>query len=199
MTETIDLAVLAEQAVAAAASAAEQESVTITTRLVEPSVLVRGTRGGVRRALTSLLDNAVRHAGSAVTVTVRRQGPDAVIEVTDDGPGIGQAILPHLFERFASRAGNGGQPARDQRRRYGIGLALVSEIATRHGGRVAAVNRPDGGATLRLTLPAEIDRSRFGIRWRASRRSGATDGSEKTSRSTDNTDGGRTARRDPSP
>jgi signal transduction histidine kinase len=173
--------------------------VTLTARLDEPSLLVRGTRGGVRRALTSLLDNAVRHASSSVTVTVRRQGPDAVIEVTDDGPGIGPAFLPHLFERFASGADDGRHPPLDQRRRYGIGLSLVSEIATRHGGRVSAADRPNGGATLRLTLPAEIGRSRFGIRWRVSRRRGATDRSTNPSTRTDNTDGGTTARRDPSP
>jgi signal transduction histidine kinase len=57
-------------------------------------------------------------------------------------------MLPRLFDRFASAAEPTGQ-----RRRYGLGLALVSEIADRHGGAVSAQNRVDGGATLRLTLP----------------------------------------------
>jgi two-component system OmpR family sensor kinase len=155
LTETIDLVWLAEQTVASATSAAAERSVTLVTRHEEPSVLVRGTTGGVRRALTALLDNAVRHADTTVAVTVGRSGRNAVIEVDDDGPGIGAAALPRLFDRFASSSTDGTrQTGREQRRRYGIGLALVSEIATRHGGNVSAHDRSDGGATLRVVLPA---------------------------------------------
>jgi signal transduction histidine kinase len=155
LTETIDLVRLAEQTVASASSSAAERSVTLSTRHDEPSVLVKGTTGGVRRAMTALLDNAVRHANSAVVVTVRRSGRSAVVEVDDDGPGIGAAALPRVFDRFASSTTDGERPAgREQLRRYGIGLALVSEIAARHGGTVSAHDRPGGGATLRVILPA---------------------------------------------
>jgi signal transduction histidine kinase len=98
--------------------------------------------------LTALLDNAVRHAASTVTVSVRRVGSDAVVQVADDGPGVDSEFLPHLFDRFAS-TGVAGQ------RRYGLGLALVGEIAARHGGSVSAANAATGGAVLRLTVPAQ--------------------------------------------
>jgi signal transduction histidine kinase len=161
LTEAVDLVSLADDTVASAASEAEERSVTLTIRHDGRSVVVRGTRGGLRRALTSLLDNAVRHARSTVDVTIGRSGHDAVVEVSDDGPGIDPTVLPHLFERFATRAGDGVHlPGRDQRRRYGIGLALVSEIATRHGGTVSAHDRPGGGGVLRLTLPVTDDGDR---------------------------------------
>jgi two-component system, OmpR family, sensor kinase len=160
LTEAVDLVELVDDTVAAAVSEAAERSVTITVRHDEQMV-VRGTRGGLRRAVTSLLDNAVRHAHSTVDVTVGRAGQDVVIEVSDDGPGVDPAILPHLFARFATQAGDGVHlPERGQRRRYGIGLALVSEIATRHGGRVSSHDRPGGGAVLRLTLPLAADGNR---------------------------------------
>ncbi len=149
-TVVIDLVELAEQAVAAVAA---ERAVTVTLQPQERAVRVRGTRGGLRRALTALLDNAVRHADTTVTVTVARSDSRAVVDVTDDGPGIDPAILPRMFERFASSAGDGIQ-APPQRRRYGLGLALVSEIAARHGGTITAHLASGGGAVLRLTLPA---------------------------------------------
>jgi signal transduction histidine kinase len=133
---------------------AENEQVTVggaayQVYTVRPDVLVLGTRGGLRRALVSLLDNAVRHARTTVEVTVHRRGPDVLVDVSDDGPGIDPAIVPHLFERFAAGSGQV-----TERRHYGIGLALVSEIAARHGGSISVQPEPRGGPTLRLTLPA---------------------------------------------
>jgi signal transduction histidine kinase len=157
-TVVIDLADLAEQAVAAAVTAAAEQPVTVTLSRPDRTIRVRGTRGGLRRALTALLDNAVRHADTTVTVTVQRSESHAVVDVTDDGPGIDPAILPRMFERFASTAAVPGDivptARQQQRRRYGLGLALVSEIAARHGGTISAHPAPGGGAVLRLTLPA---------------------------------------------
>jgi signal transduction histidine kinase len=93
----------------------------------------------------------VRHAESTVIVTVGRTGPEIVVEIADDGAGVAPEILPHLFERFAS-TGQAGQ------RRYGLGLALVVEIAVQHGGGVSADNAVGGGAVLRLTLPVSTRR-----------------------------------------
>jgi signal transduction histidine kinase len=152
-TVVIDLVELAGQAVAAVAA---ERAVTVTLRPQQRAVRVRGTRGGLRRALTALLDNAVRHANTTVTVTVARSDSRAVVDVIDDGPGIDPAILPRMFERFASASSPDGVPAarQPQRRRYGLGLALVSEIAARHGGTITAHPASGGGAVLRLTLPA---------------------------------------------
>lgn len=152
---TVDLVAIATEAIAAATPVAEDRSITITVDSRQPAVLVRGTPGGLRRALTSLLDNAVRHAHAAIIVTVDRAGSRAVVEVTDDGAGIDPAVRPRMFDRFSSAAGSEAVPTgRSGRRRYGLGLALVSEITARHGGAISAHEPPQGGATLRLTLPA---------------------------------------------
>ena len=79
--------------------------------------------------------------------------------VEDDGPGLPQDGAD-LFERFASRRTSAG--AAPERRHYGLGLALVAEIAAQHGGDVTATGRADGarGARLTLTLPVGVPRRR---------------------------------------
>jgi signal transduction histidine kinase len=73
-----------------------------------------------------------------------------VIEVSDSGPGFPAEFLPHAFERFRrpdqGRARSAGGA--------GLGLAIVQAIAVAHGGTAVAANRPEGGATVRLELPA---------------------------------------------
>jgi two-component system OmpR family sensor kinase len=153
--EPVDLVVLAAQVVAASTPAAAEQGVSITNHPDQASALVLGSGAGLRRALTAVLDNAVQHATHAVAINVCRDGGQIVVDIDDDGPGIDPAILPHLFERFASTRRTNDEPVQGVRRRhYGIGLALVSEIASRHGGTITARDRADGGATLRLSLPA---------------------------------------------
>lgn len=145
-TEPVDLARLAEQVAAASTPAAGERGVTV--RSAGDGVTVSGSRAGLRRALTALVDNAIRHAEAEVRIEVKAvDGREAVVEVHDDGAGIAPEMLPRLFDRFASTPA----PA-DRRRRYGLGLALVSEIAARHGGTVAAHNS-GRGATLLLRIP----------------------------------------------
>jgi signal transduction histidine kinase len=148
--QPVELAGLAEQVAASSAGAAADAGVVIHC-VYDGPVTVLGTRAGLRRALTSLVDNAIRHTRSEVIIAVRRRGNAAAIEVRDDGAGIDPELLPRLFERFAS----GGTLTSGHRsqRRYGLGLALVSEIAHRHRGTVDANNGPEGGAVLRITLP----------------------------------------------
>ena len=84
-----------------------------------------------------------------VTVSVSTVGRRAVVEIADDGPGIDAAVLPRVFERFATT----GTERPGVTRRYGIGLALVGDVVARHGGTVDARNRPEGGAVFTLNLP----------------------------------------------
>jgi two-component system sensor histidine kinase TctE len=110
----------------------------------EDHLMVNGEQLLLREALSNLLDNALTYAGrqSVVTLRVSRQQQQAVIEVEDNGPGLSEADLGHVFERFwrASELPGG----------CGLGLAIVNEIAHRHGGTAsAAVVQPHG---LRITL-----------------------------------------------
>ena len=107
----------------------------------------------LQRCATALVDNALAHSpsGGRVTVTVAREGSDAVLAVADQGPGIAGIDPSHIFDRFAR-----AQPATPRRTGagFGIGLALVREIAARHGGSVAVASTGPGGTVLVMRLPA---------------------------------------------
>jgi two-component system, OmpR family, sensor kinase len=149
--QPIELTALARDVVDAATAEAGARDVTLQGPPPGASpVQVAGLPVALRRAVTALVDNAVRHAGRAVTVSVERRERTAVIDVVDDGPGVAPEVVPHMFERFV--AGRDATPS--GRRSYGIGLALVNEIAVAHGGRVELLDRAEPGAALRITLPA---------------------------------------------
>ena len=153
--EPVDLAALLRDVVDAARPLADQHAVTLTLT-TDPGGdpggggTVPGSAAALRRAVTALLDNAVRHARGQVRVTLGEWGGDAVVDVADDGPGIAPDRLPTLFTRFATTPADGAVGAR---RRYGLGLSLVNEVAARHGGSIAVADTGAGGATFRLRLP----------------------------------------------
>ncbi len=112
-------------------------------------VRVVGDRGQLVRVLRNLVDNARRHARSRVLVTVVRDGDHAVVEVSDDGPGVPAADRARVFERFvrlddARARADGGS---------GLGLAIVAEVVAAHGGTVELTGAPGGGALFRVRLP----------------------------------------------
>jgi signal transduction histidine kinase len=119
----------------------------------------RGRCTALRRALTSLIDNALahEHRGGTIAVVLRRHHSDVVIDVRDDGVGIEPGAMGTLFNRFSH--GSAHTSAGD-RPRYGIGLSLVREIAHAHGGKISVAQTPGGGATLTLTIPAAPMRPR---------------------------------------
>ena len=115
--------------------------------------VVLGSVAALRRALTSLVDNALahEHPGGRIVMSVSRRGDDVVAEVSDDGVGVDPDAVATLFTRFAHGQNH---TATAGRQRYGIGLALVREIAVAHRGHVGVSQTPGGGATFTLTLPA---------------------------------------------
>ena len=129
----------------------------VSLRFEEPSgtdhFVVLGSRAALRRALTALVDNALshEHAGGVVDVRLSRHGSTIMAEVADDGVGIDSDAMSTLFTRFAHGAEH---TTRTGRQSYGIGLALVREIAHAHGGDVTVESTPGRGATFTVTLPA---------------------------------------------
>ncbi|ELP67293.1 sensor histidine kinase [Streptomyces turgidiscabies] len=113
------------------------------------AVEVAGSRGQLGRLVANLLDNAQRHARSAVTVSVRREGARAVVEVADDGDGVPEADRERVFERFvrldAARSRDDGGA--------GLGLAIARDVAVRHGGTLTVGETATGGALFELRLP----------------------------------------------
>ncbi|MFE8954057.1 MULTISPECIES: sensor histidine kinase [Streptomyces] len=107
----------------------------------------------------NLVGNALRHGEPPVRVTLEARDGLAVLEVTDNGPGIAEEVLPHIFERFykastsRARSGHGGGDGDSS----GLGLAITAENVRLHGGRIHAANRPGGGAVLTVELPLDLD------------------------------------------
>jgi two-component system OmpR family sensor kinase len=99
------------------------------------------------QALGNLVDNALRHGGRALELEALARDGNAEFHVRDDGPGFPPGFLDRAFERFTR-----GDPARGAGG-AGLGLAIVAVIATAHGGRAGAVNRPTGGADAWIALP----------------------------------------------
>ena len=99
------------------------------------------------QAFENVLKNAVEHTppGSAVTIQASDRIHSLVLEIMDEGPGIGEDELPYLFERF-HRGGYG-------KTGYGIGLSMAADILKAHHGSIQAENRKDGGACFRLEVP----------------------------------------------
>jgi two-component system sensor histidine kinase MprB len=106
---------------------------------------VVGQPAALERALTNLLDNAAKWSPEGGTVTVRLA--DGVLTVADQGPGINDADLPHVFERFYRSVEARALPG------SGLGLAIVAQTVRRHGGEVVAGRGPAGGALITVRLP----------------------------------------------
>jgi two-component system sensor histidine kinase MprB len=105
-----------------------------------------GERQSLERAVLNLLDNAAKWSPPGGTVTVSLH--DGMLSVGDQGPGIAEKDLPHVFDRFYRSPEARAKPG------SGLGLAIVAQAAARHGGSVAASRSPGGGAELTLRLPA---------------------------------------------
>jgi two-component system osmolarity sensor histidine kinase EnvZ len=101
----------------------------------------------IRRAVSNLIDNALRYAGGAIEVVTRRDANLVLIEVLDRGPGVPAAEAERLKRPFTrldeARSGPGGA---------GLGLAIVDRVARAHGGRLVLAAREGGGLAARLEL-----------------------------------------------
>ena len=115
-----------------------------TTRLA--GGVVEGSADRLRVAVRNLLDNAAKFGPPEGPVEVRLAGSE--LTVRDHGPGIADADLPFVFDRFYRALSARSAPG------SGLGLAVVQEIVTGHGGTVAAEPARGGGTTMRLSLPA---------------------------------------------
>jgi two-component system, OmpR family, sensor histidine kinase MprB len=109
---------------------------------------VVGSRSRLERAIDNVLDNAIKWSPSGAAVDVRLA--DGTLTVRDHGPGIDEADLPHVFDRFYRAAAARALPG------SGLGLAIVKQTVEDHGGQVSAANADGGGAliTVRFGPPA---------------------------------------------
>jgi signal transduction histidine kinase len=113
-------------------------------------VTVSGDRLLLRRVIRNLLENAQRYAGDGeIAISVHPDGGRAILEVRDHGPGVPPDERERIFEPFYRLAA-----ARETGRGSGLGLALVREIARRHGGEAVCLAADGRGSRFRIDLPA---------------------------------------------
>lgn len=113
-----------------------------------PEVTARLDPRRVDVVLANLVGNALRHGEPPVSVRLSADPHWITLEVRDHGPGLGEAVLPHVFDRFYKASA-----ARARSEGSGLGLAIARENARLHQGDLTVTNAPDGGAMFTLRLP----------------------------------------------
>jgi signal transduction histidine kinase len=120
---------------------------TIRLNLSDEPAWVSCDRERITQVLTNLLDNAIKSApGSPLEITVATRGGSAVVSVADQGPGMNEAELARVFDKFVR--GRTSTPAGT-----GLGLYISKQIVTAHGGDITASSVEGRGATVSFTLP----------------------------------------------
>jgi two-component system OmpR family sensor kinase len=105
----------------------------------------------VQSVIDQLLENVEQHTpvGTHSTVAVVENDTQVTVTVSDDGPGLDEASLAQLFDRFYR-----ADEARTRSSNVGLGLAVIAAIAQAHGGRASAAKSPAGGLQVQVTLPS---------------------------------------------
>jgi CheY-like chemotaxis protein len=150
--QDVDLALVIESALAAAAPAADARGLVLERR-IDPSVgLVRGDAARLQQVLWNLISNALKFTprGGRVTVALRQSPAHVELSVTDTGIGINPEFLAHVFDRFRQ-----ADPSTTrQHGGLGLGLSIARHLTELHGGTLEAVSDgPDRGATFTVRLP----------------------------------------------
>jgi heavy metal sensor kinase len=142
---------------ALAATTADQMSLLAEDKQVQvacqpsPGVTVEGDRARLKQVVVNLLDNAIKYTprGGRVSLSVRREGDFALLEVTDNGIGIPAEALPHVFKRFFRVDGSRSR----EQGGAGLGLSIVKSICLAHGAEVEVLSTPGRGSTFRIRQP----------------------------------------------
>lgn len=150
--ENVDLAAVARDTVGVMRPLAEEAGVHLDIDAQHPAPM-RGRASDLRRLLTNLMDNAIRHTprGGDVQIRVRHAGATVTLAVMDTGTGIPAEHLPRIFDRFyrvdhARSNGRGGR---------GLGLAISKQIVEAHGGTIAVDSRPNDGTRFVVRFPVD--------------------------------------------
>ena len=143
----VDLSALVTRVTDNFASLYKREGYTFE-RKVEENIAVNGSAQKLERAVVNLLDNAVRHAGKSKTVTVKLFSDNgARLEIVDDGDGIAEEDLPHIWEKYYTSRQRSGKGA------SGLGLAIVKQIVLLHNGSCSVTTKQNEGSAFVIVLP----------------------------------------------
>ena len=146
MTAVDDFAALVTSAaIAAAASQRDRLQVAAT-----PGLALRGDPDRLAQVVTNLVSNALKFSDGPVDVCLRRDGDDALLQVSDHGAGIPADQTHRLFQRFTRLPSNGNGPHPNG---TGLGLFITHEVVAAHDGAIRHAATPGGGATFEVRLP----------------------------------------------
>jgi signal transduction histidine kinase len=151
-TKPVDMALVIQTAIDGIRPAAETKNVQIEAVLAPEVGLLLGDPARLQQVAGNLLSNAVKFTPSNghVLISLNKSGADIELTVQDDGPGIPQKFMPHIFEPFRQAD---AAMSRSQKG-LGLGLSIVRHLVELHGGKVQAMNCEDGpGAILKVVLP----------------------------------------------
>lgn len=157
--EPIRLVKLAESAAEAVRPAIAHRRQQLYTDFRSPELCLQGDGTRLVQVFTNLLSNASKYTpeGHRIWLTVRRDGKDAIVEVQDEGRGIREDDLVHIFEPFTRREGASSHDG------LGLGLPLAKALVALHGGRIHASSPgPGRGTRMTVRLPAAESPSRDG-------------------------------------
>src|SRR6266508_1477281 len=152
--EPVDLLEVAVDALDAARAVAPDRPIELVVGTGGPPVVL-GDQARLRRVLDNLVRNALIHTppDSQIEIRLRAEGPNAVLEVADQGPGLDRDQAERVFERFYR-----ADTARSRKHgSSGLGLAIVAALAAAHRGRAGVVSSPGEGATFWVRLPLAPD------------------------------------------
>jgi|GEM_PF-6712022 len=147
--ENFDLCAVVDSVIADFDSAAARRSVDLEVTLPESPLHLIGMKDFVARAVSGILDNAVKFAARKVHLSVTSREESITIDVDDDGPGIAQSEREKIFEPFVQLGDSATRTATGT----GLGLSLVRQCVENGGGRVTADRSAMGGALFRIEYP----------------------------------------------
>lgn len=141
---------LIERAVTAVETRMKARGVVVAVDMVE--LQIQGDPERLLQVLLNVLDNAIEHStsNSQISIVGRKEGKEAVIDIKDQGQGIDESDLPHIFEQFYTT-----DPSR-QGSSSGLGLAIAKRIVEAHQGSISANSKPGQGAIFTICLPLKL-------------------------------------------
>ncbi len=147
--EPVDLGAIVREAAGEVAPTTLEHDLSVDTN--GGGLTVDGAPDELHRLVVNLISNAVSHTppGTSVHASVRADGPEVVLTVEDNGPGVPPPLRDRIFDRFVRGDGDASSHAGS-----GLGLAIVKAVADSHGGSVKLETPEGGGARFVVTLPA---------------------------------------------
>jgi signal transduction histidine kinase len=151
--ELIDLTKLLQELTWDAASLAQDKAIALSCDLPDQAVMVAAETDLLCQAIANLIDNAIKYSppGSSIELRLIAQLRSALIQIEDNGAGIPVEALPYVFDRFYRV-----NATRSQSEGFGLGLAIVQQVAEAHGGHITVQSTVGKGSCFELVLPRQL-------------------------------------------